>query len=87
MPVSDICVLADAKPGARPAALYSAGERTLGSKLPCAGFTDHYVGETVPSGTRALKSGNKLPTIVQKVYLRLGKKLHEFVNKFYWGEI
>jgi hypothetical protein len=29
------------------------------------------------------KSGNKLPTIVQKVYMRLGKKVHELLKKFF----
>jgi hypothetical protein len=28
------------------------------------------------------KSGNKLPTFVQKVYLRLGKKVQEILNNF-----
>jgi hypothetical protein len=29
-----------------------------------------------------VKSGNKLPTAVQKVYLRLGKKVHEIWKNF-----
>ena len=29
------------------------------------------------------KSGNKLPTIVQKVYLRTGKIVHEIVKNFF----
>jgi len=32
------------------------------------------------------KSGNKLPTIVQKVYLRLVKIVHEIVKKFFSSE-
>ena len=35
----------------------------------------------------AAKSGNKLPTIVQKVYMRLGKKIHEIMNKFFLGTV
>lgn len=31
------------------------------------------------------KSGNKLPTIVQKVYLMFGKMVHESVNNFLDG--
>jgi hypothetical protein len=33
------------------------------------------------------KSGNKIPTIVQKFYTRLGKNLHEIANKFFWGSL
>jgi hypothetical protein len=33
------------------------------------------------------KSGNKIPTIVQKFYTRLGKNLHEIENKFFWGSL
>jgi len=30
-----------------------------------------------------VKSGKKVPTAVQKVYLRLRKKVHELCNKFF----
>ena len=33
------------------------------------------------------KSGNKLPTIVQKVYLRIGKIVHEIVKNFFLAPI
>ena len=32
------------------------------------------------------QSGNKIPTIVQKFYTRLGNNLHEIANKFFWGQ-
>jgi len=35
-----------------------------------------------PVALPASKSGNKLPTSVQKVYLRLGKKVHQLMNNF-----
>ena len=41
--------------------------------------------QTTPSSYA--KSGNKIPTIVQKFYTRLGKNLHEIANKFFWGSL
>jgi hypothetical protein len=35
----------------------------------------------------AAKSGNKLPTIVQKVYLRFGKIVHEIAKNFFHGQL
>src|ERR1039457_6804191 len=83
MPVSDICVADnDSVSGARRTIKnWGAYSRFLAAlRRDCRSYSclkKHALQRHVHS-----KSGNKLPTIVQKVYLRLGKKLHEFVNKF-----
>jgi hypothetical protein len=47
-------------------------------------FSFYTENQTTPSSFA--ESGNKIPTIVQKFYTRLGNNLHEIANKFFWGQ-
>jgi hypothetical protein len=68
------------------AALYLPGR---GMSLDCCGNAPvfQFPSRTPNPQSCFAKSGNKIPTIVQKFYTRLGKNLHEIANKFFWGSL
>jgi hypothetical protein len=57
------------------------------ARMPVRDFLSHLRRTSRDGMLYAAKSGNKLPTIVQKVYLRFGKIVHEIAKNFFHGQL
>ena len=80
-----MCV-SDIRTQCRTEALRRLGRVLLSSAGQCTGVPVSTPKNQSTQGDYA-ESGNKIPTIVQKFYTRLGKNLHEIANKFFWGSL